>query len=218
MAGMGMLPKFLAYVDKHGRPIPTIILQLAFAMLAFINEASETGSLIFNWLLALTAIAYFFVWGSICAAHIRFRMAWKKNGRSVDELSFKAAFGVWGSWIGLVLNILSLTASIYVGCAPLGGSFTVVGFFQQCLAIPVVIFFYLVWKVYSFIVIPQHRRMWVNIDRIDIYAGMRGDQLAISGPQVSEQERLERIESLNEIKDKDKSPMGIIKRVVTSCF
>lgn len=147
---MGMLPKFLAYVDKKGRPIPTVILQLAFAMLAFINEASSTGSLIFNWLLALTALAYFFVWGSICVAHIRFRMAWKKNGRSVDELSFKAAFGVIGSWVGLILNIVSLMAAIYVGAAPVGGSFTTVGFFQQFLAVPTVAFFYLVWKVCLF--------------------------------------------------------------------
>jgi len=60
--------------------------------------------------------------------------------------------------------------------------------------------------------------MWVNIDKIDIYAGMRESQFAISGPNVSEKERLERLESLNEIKDQDKTPMGIVKRVVTSCF
>lgn len=147
MARYGMLPKFLAYVDKHGRPIPTVILQLAFAMLAFINEASSTGSAIFNWLLALTAIAYFFVWGSICVAHIRFRLAWKKNGRSIDELAYKAAFGVWGSYVGLFLNVISLMASIYVGAAPVGGSFTETGFWQQFLAVPCVVFFYVVWKV-----------------------------------------------------------------------
>lgn len=212
MAGMGMLPKFLAYVDKHGRPIPTIILQLLFAMLAFINEASSTGSLIFNWLLALTAIAYFFVWGSICAAHLRFRLAWRKNGRSVNELSYKAAFGIWGSIIGLVLNIVSLMASIYVGAAPVGGTFTEVGFWQQFLAVPTVAFFYLVWKIYSAFAIPQHRRMWTNIDKIDIYAGMRESQLAISDPKISEQERLERIESLKEPKQ------GFLKRVATSFF
>lgn len=60
--------------------------------------------------------------------------------------------------------------------------------------------------------------MWVNIDKIDIYAGMREAQLAISGPNVSEKERLERLESLNEIKHQDKTPKGILKRVVTSCF
>jgi len=60
--------------------------------------------------------------------------------------------------------------------------------------------------------------MWVNIDKIDIYAGMRESQFAISGPHVSEKEREERVESLNEIKEQDKRPMGIVKRVLTSCF
>lgn len=36
----GMAPKLLAYVDKKGRPIPTIILQLLFGLLAFVNEVS----------------------------------------------------------------------------------------------------------------------------------------------------------------------------------
>ncbi|KAK5110309.1 hypothetical protein LTR62_006162 [Meristemomyces frigidus] len=218
MAGMGMLPKFLAYVDKKGRPIPTIILQLIFAMLAFINEASATGSLVFGWLLALTAIAYFFVWGSICAAHLRFRWAWKHNGRSLDELTYRAAFGTIGSWIGLVLNILSLTASIYIGVAPVGGSWSITGFFEQCLALPCVVFFYLVWKGYSWFAIPQHRRMWVNLEHVDIYAGMREDQLAISGPHVPDQLRLERIQSLQDSLHEKKTGMARVKAVVTSCI
>jgi len=36
----GMGPKWLAYVDKKGRPIPTVIIQLCFGLLAFINEVS----------------------------------------------------------------------------------------------------------------------------------------------------------------------------------
>jgi amino acid transporter len=38
LALRGMAPKFLAYVDKKGRPIPTIVLQLLFGLLAFVNE------------------------------------------------------------------------------------------------------------------------------------------------------------------------------------
>jgi amino acid permease len=37
LAMQGMAPKLLAYVDKAGRPVPTIILQLLFGLLAFIN-------------------------------------------------------------------------------------------------------------------------------------------------------------------------------------
>ncbi|KAJ4299966.1 hypothetical protein N0V90_005214 [Kalmusia sp. IMI 367209] len=89
MAQQGMAPKFLAAVDGKGRPMPTIILQLAFGLLAFINEAPSTGDKVFTWLLALSGIANFFVYGSICVAHIRFRKAWKRQGHSIDELPYK---------------------------------------------------------------------------------------------------------------------------------
>lgn len=114
MAANGMAPKILAYVDAKGRPIPTVILQLLFGLLAFINEASTTGGIIFGWLLALSGIANFFVYGSICLAHIRFRQAWKHQGHSVEELPYRASFGVIGSYICVALNFICLAAQFYV--------------------------------------------------------------------------------------------------------
>jgi yeast amino acid transporter len=114
LAGQGMAPKFLAYVDKQGRPIPTVILQLIFGLLAFANESSSGGGTLFTWLLALSGLANFFVWGSVCLAHIRFRTAWKRAGHSTDELPYRAAFGVWGSWLGIFLNFICLLAQVYV--------------------------------------------------------------------------------------------------------
>ncbi len=71
----GMAPQFLAYVDKKGRPLSVVILQLLFGCLAFINLA-DNGGLIFNWLLSLSGLSILFVYGSIGIAHVRFRMAW----------------------------------------------------------------------------------------------------------------------------------------------
>ena len=71
----GMAPKFLAKIDKKGRPVPVIILQLAFGMLAFINLA-DNGGTIFDWLLSLSGITILFVYGGIALAHLRFRKAW----------------------------------------------------------------------------------------------------------------------------------------------
>jgi amino acid transporter len=71
----GMAPKFLAKIDKKGRPVPVIILQLLFGCLAFINLA-DNGGTIFNWLLSLSGLAILFIYGGIGLAHIRFRQAW----------------------------------------------------------------------------------------------------------------------------------------------
>lgn len=70
-----MAPKFLAYIDKKGRPLSVVILQLLFGCLAFINLA-ENGGTIFNWLLALSGLSIIFIYGSVALAHIRFRAAW----------------------------------------------------------------------------------------------------------------------------------------------
>lgn len=71
----GMAPKFLAYIDKKGRPLPVVVLQLLFGLLAYINLAPN-GGIIFDWLLALSGITILFVYSGIGLAHIRFRQAW----------------------------------------------------------------------------------------------------------------------------------------------
>lgn len=112
LAERGMGPKFLAYVDKNGRPLWCIVIQIMFGFLAFIGEAANSGT-IFNWLLALSGLSYFFVWGSICLSHIRFRSGWKAQGYSLDQIPYKPTLGVVGSWIGFVLNIICLIATFY---------------------------------------------------------------------------------------------------------
>jgi amino acid transporter len=70
-----MGPKAFGYIDKKGRPVVTIILQLLFGCLAFINLA-DNGGVIFNWLLSLSGLSILFIYGSVALAHIRFRHAW----------------------------------------------------------------------------------------------------------------------------------------------
>jgi amino acid transporter len=112
LAQRGMAPKFLAYVDLKGRPIFGIVIQLLFGLLAFIGESGNAVD-VFNWLLSLSGLSNFFIWGTICLSHIRFRHAWKVQGHSKSELPYEAMFGVWGSWYGLGLNILCMIATFY---------------------------------------------------------------------------------------------------------
>lgn len=113
LAERGMGPKQLAYVDKKGRPIWGVVIQLLFGLLAFLGESNKQD-IVFNWLLALSGLSFFFIWAAICLAHIRFRHAWKAQGHLKAELPYEAVFGVLGSWYGLILNILCLIATFYV--------------------------------------------------------------------------------------------------------
>jgi len=111
LAEQGYAPSIFAYVDRAGRPLVSTIVIIAFGLLAYVN-LSASGVDVFDWLLALSGLAALFTWGSICLAHIRFRAAWKYHGHTIDEIPFKAAFGVWGSWVGLGLVILVLIAQV----------------------------------------------------------------------------------------------------------
>ena len=82
-----MGPKIFAYVDKKGRPMVVIILQLLFGCLAFLNLDKSGGGTIFDWLLALSGLSSFFIYGSIAIAHIRFRSAWYDTLRSLRRCS-----------------------------------------------------------------------------------------------------------------------------------
>ena len=189
LAARGMGPKFLTYIDSKGRPIWCVVVQLLFGLLAFINEASA-GSDFFAWLLSLSGLSYFFVWGSTCLAHIRFRAGWKAQGHSLDELPFQAQFGVIGSWIGFFLNCIALIATFYVALfvsyslniaskgytqlltrflQPVHGDPDPTAFFQEYLAGPIVIALYLFWKVFS----RFKGGFFVRAHEMDLLTGLR---------------------------------------------
>lgn len=179
LAEQGYAPKIFAYVDRAGRPLYSTALIIAFGPIAYVSLASS-GYVVFSWLQSLSGLAALFTWGSICLAHIRFRSAWKYHGHSLDEIPFKAIFGVTGSWIGLLLVIIVLIANVscllnicrvladhlllqfYTAVAPKDAE----TFFNIYLAFFVVIAFYLIgfaWK----------RKSWKKIADIDVDSGLR---------------------------------------------
>ena len=130
-----------------------------------------------------------------------FRLA---NGHTLDEIPYRASFGVWGSWVCFAINAIALIAQFYVALFPVGGSPNAEGFFETYMAAPFLIVLYLVWKVYSWFKHPSHRPMWIATKDIDIYSGMReGQRELISGQGVPEDQRRASIDEMrNEQKKK----------------
>jgi amino acid transporter len=168
LAAHGMGPKFLAYVDKKGRPIWCVAIQLLFGLLAFVTEAGDKGFTFFYWLLALSGVANFFIWGSICFAHIRFRAGWLASGRSLDEIPYRAQAGVIGSWCGVALCMICIAAAFYTSVWPVGASPSAYVFFQDYLAVPLIFGLYLFWKVWS-----REWRFFIPASEMDLTTGMR---------------------------------------------
>ncbi|KAL5313304.1 hypothetical protein ACEPPN_019037 [Leptodophora sp. 'Broadleaf-Isolate-01'] len=135
---------------------------------------------------------------------------------NVDELPFKAAFGIWGSYLCLLINVLALMAQFYVALYPVGDkALSPTIFFEDYLAGPFLLALYVMWKVYSWFVRPEDRPLYVKIKDIDIYSGMRETQVAISGADVPEEQRRASIAELHgEKKTGVKARvMGVIRNV-----
>ncbi|CAF2552005.1 unnamed protein product [Rotaria sp. Silwood2] len=165
LAEYGQAPKILAYIDRKGRPLSSVALSMLLGFIAYINCA-KVGPDVFNWLLALSGLSSFFTWGSICACHIMFRLAWKAQNHTLDELAFVAPFGIWGSFFGLLLNILCLIAQFYIAVFPQGSPPSAKAFFQAYLAAPILLIFYAVWKIWK-------RSPFMRPSTIDLVSGKR---------------------------------------------
>jgi amino acid transporter len=170
LADQGYAPKCFTYIDRAGRPLWSVLFVLMWGPLAYMNLAS-TGATVFNWFVALSGLAALFTWGSICLAHIRFRKAWAYHGHTLDEIPFRAAGGVVGSWIGLGIIVLVLIAQFYTAVSPIGlpegqktGSAS--DFFESYLAVFVVAAFWVAgyfWK----------REGWLRTAQMDVDTGRR---------------------------------------------
>ena len=185
LSGLGQAPKFLGYIDRKGRPLYAQCVASVLGLLAFL-AASDKQTVAFDWMLAISGLSSIFTWGSICLAHIRFRRAWKVQGHSLDELSFRSQSGVIGSWVGFIFNCLVLVAQFWVGFAPVGyGDMTdsarVNSFFNGYLAVPVVLAFYIPCKIYS-------RSPFMRAKDMDLHTGRRD----LDVQHLIEEERAER--------------------------
>ncbi|ODV63947.1 amino acid permease [Ascoidea rubescens DSM 1968] len=182
LAVQGLMPKQLGYIDKRGRPLVGIIATSIMGLLAYCS-ASDKKDDVFNWLLALSGLSSIFTWGTICACHIRFRYALKCRGRDpFEELEFTSVAGVYGSWFGLILNILILIFQFWVALFPLGDDPNPEVFFMSYLAFPVIFSFYFGHKCYS-----KNWKFYLSIDELDLDSGRREIDIEVVKKEIAEE-------------------------------
>ena len=171
----------MGYIDKNGRPLVAIVVQLIVGLLCFLAASPKHGE-IFNWMLALSGLSSLFTWGSINLALIRFRHALKAKGRDTSELAFVSQAGYYGAFWGLALNILILIAQFWIAVWPIGGTPNASDFFEAYLSFPIIFTFYFAHKIYT-----KNWKLYIRAKDVDIDTGRRELDLDLLKQELAEE-------------------------------
>lgn len=169
LGASGQLPNIFAYIDNEGRPLVGILVSATIGLLGFLVDSSNQST-VFTWLFSLCSISSFFTWSSICLAHIRFRLALRKQGRSTEELGYKATLGIYGSVLGVIVMALIIIGEIWISIFPIGSPADVETFFQNCLSIPLMIVVFLSYRLWTG---KFFSGLYTPLDKVDLDTGKR---------------------------------------------
>ncbi|CZS91602.1 probable amino acid transporter [Rhynchosporium graminicola] len=163
MAQEGKAPKFLGFTDKRGVPIYAIVFINLFGALSMMNISTGAGAA-YGYIVNLSGVSTFLVWGAISFIHIRFRRAWVLQGRSIDTLPFKSFLYPHNAYFGLFANIFLAFVQGWTTLSP----FNAGNFVDAYILLPL---FPLIYFVYKFV---YKTRYW-NLNDIDLDSGRRED-------------------------------------------
>lgn len=162
-----------------------ILLASFIGLLAFLADL-EVHGVIFNWLLSISALSTLFTWSSICLCHIRFRKAWAYNSHPLEQLPFRSTVGVFGSWFGLIGYTLVLVSQFWIAVSPISTSSEpstsekVQTFFLRIMAVPIILVFYTIHKIWF-------RTRGIKVSEMDIKTGRRYFRIHIASEQEQEE-------------------------------
>ena len=163
MAQDGKAPRFLGYTDKRGVPIPAIVFTNLCGALSMMNNSTGAGQA-YSYIVNLSGVSTFLVWGAISFTHIRFRRAFKAQGHSVDELPFVSFGYPWNAYFGLFANVFLAFVQGWTTLSP----FKAGNFVDAYILLPL---FPLIYFGYKFAFKTRYRRL----EEIDLDSGRRRD-------------------------------------------
>ena len=144
MAHSGKAPRLFGRLNRRGVPFAALLgtgLISAVAFFASLVGDQKIYQIFYN----ASGLSGFVIWLGIAVCHLRFRRAWLAQGRSLDELKFKARFYPYGPWLAVVLfTVVLFGANIGVFQTPV---FSWFDFITSYLTIPVFIALYVGHKL-----------------------------------------------------------------------
>ncbi|KAF1844746.1 uncharacterized protein K460DRAFT_365705 [Cucurbitaria berberidis CBS 394.84] len=163
MAQEKMAPRFLGKTNGRGVPVYAIIFTNLFGVLSMMN-VSTGGGKAYSYIINLSGVSIFIVWGAISFTHIRFRKAWCAQGRTADQLPFKSFAYPWNAYFGVFANIFLATVQGWTTLSPFDAGL----FVDAYILLPLFGIIYFGYKFWF------KTRFWRSHE-IDLDAGRRKD-------------------------------------------
>ncbi len=146
LACAGKAPKPFAKLNSRGVPVAALFATGLVGACAFFSNYIGDQK-IYQLLYNASSLSGFLIWLGIAVCHIRFRRAWVAQGRSLDELKFKARFFPYGPWLAIGLFVIVLFgANAGVFTAPV---FSWFDFISSYLMIPIFVTLFVVHKLWK---------------------------------------------------------------------
>lgn len=159
----GKAPALLGWTDRRGVPIPAIVLTNLCGALSMMNVSTGAGQA-YEYIVNLSGVSTFLVWGSISLIHIRFRKAWAAQGHAVSELPFVSWCYPWNAYFGLGANLFLALVQGWANFSP----FNAGGFVDAYILLPLFPIIYFGYKL-------AFKTTFWRVDEIDLQSGRRRD-------------------------------------------
>jgi yeast amino acid transporter len=144
MAQDGKAPRFLGWTNSRGVPVYAILFTNLFGALSMMNISTGAGKA-YGYIVNLSGVSTFLVWGSISFTHIRFRRAWAYQNHSPEELPFRSFGYPYNAYFGLGANAFLALVQGWTTLSPFNaGSF--VDAYILLPLFPVIYFVYKWWN------------------------------------------------------------------------
>lgn len=161
LSAEGYAPKFFTYCTKSGVPIFSVLVPLVFGLLAFL-QMGRTASTVLNWIVSLVTVSQVINFSILCITYLRFYQGLKAQGIDRRTLPYRGWFQPYGAWIGLVCcAFMALLSgwSVFV-------YWDVTTFIFAYIMIPVCLFIYVGWKLWS-------KCKYVKAEEMDLTTGIK---------------------------------------------
>ncbi|KAG8203143.1 GAP5, partial [Candida africana] len=156
-------PSILKRVNGQGVPYAAVILMSTLGLISLMNQSTGAANA-YQYIVNLSGVAVFIVWGNVCFYHIRFRQAMKLQGRSLDEIPFKGMLYPYLPILGLALNVILALIQGWSYFKP----FDAGNWVDAYILLPFFFVLYFGFKLW-------HKSKWVNLEEVDLDEGRRED-------------------------------------------